>query len=100
MAAQSYEIITPVPFEETLQLRYSPETVDAEMFDILKDRLCFDVGRMYCKSVNDYSWSLFRNSVNAQSTAYTTQVAMIMTKITASDGYLATLVDQLTKADN
>lgn len=100
MAAQSYEIITPVLFEETLQLRYSPENVDAEMFDILKDRLCFDVGRMYCKSVNDYSWSLFRNSVNAQSTAYTTQVAMIMTKITASDGYLATLVDQLTKADN
>lgn len=100
MAAQSYEKITPVLFEETLQLRYSPENSDAEMFDILKDRLCFDVGRMYCKSVEDYSWSLFRNAVNNQSTAYTTQIAMIMKKINGSNGYLATLVDQLTKADN
>ena len=100
MAAQSYEKITPVLFEETLQLRYSPENADAEMFDILKDRLCFDVGRMYCKSVEDYSWSLFRNAVANQSTAYTTQIAMIMTKINGSNGYLQTLVDQLTKADD
>ena len=100
MAAQSYEIITPVLFEETLQLRYSPENSDAEMFDILKDRLCFDVGRMYCKSVNDYSWSLFRSAINNQSTAYTTQITMILPQLSSKGGMLSVLVDQLTKADN
>lgn len=100
LAAQSYEIITPELFEETLQLRYSPENADAEMFDILKDRLCFDVGRMYCKSVKDYSWSFFRSAITNQSTAYTTQIRMIMEQLNGKGGMLETLVDQLTKADD
>lgn len=100
LAAQSYLNVTPVLFEETLKLRYSPELEDAKMFDILKNTLCFDVGRTYCKSVNDYSWSIFRNCIYGHSKSYITQIKALMPAISGPNGYLQTLVDALTNADD
>ena len=97
MAANGYTEITPVLFEDALKLRYSPELEDAMMFDILRDTTCFDVGRIYCTSLDNNSWDIFRSSVSKGSTSY-------VTKIKASMKTSQTLVDQLiadlTKAGN
>ena len=97
MAANGYTEITPVLFEDALKLRYSPELEDAMMFDILRDTTCFDVGRIYCSSLDNNSWDIFRDSISKGSTSY-------VTKIKASMKTSQTLVDQLiadlTKAGN
>ena len=88
MAANGYTEITPVLFEDALKLRYSPELEDAMMFDILRDTTCFDVGRIYCTSLDNNSWDIFRASVSKGSTSY-------VTKIKASMKTSQTLVDKL-----
>jgi len=77
MAAEGYLKVTPVLFEDALKLRYSPELEDAMMFDILRSTCCFDVGRMYCKSLNDYSWATFRDTVSKGSSSYSTKIERI-----------------------
>lgn len=77
MAAQSYEEITPVLFYDALQLRYSPEVQDANTFDILRSTICFDIGRIYCTPLSNYSWNHFRNACTSGSYKYTTSVSSV-----------------------
>jgi len=96
-AAQSFTVITPVLFEDALKLRYSPELNDALMFDILRDTLCFDVGRIYCSSLDNNSWDIFRSSIAKGSTSYPTKIKAVRTK---SQTLVDTLIADLTKAGN
>ena len=95
MAAQSYMEITPVLFEDALKLRYSPELEDAMMFDILRDTLCFDVGRIYCSSLDNNSWDIYRSSIAKGSTSYATKIKAAMK---TSQTLVDALIADLTKA--
>jgi len=96
-AAQAYKIVTPVLFEDALKLRYSPELEDAMMFDILKGSICFDVGRIYCASLDNNSWDIFRDSISKGSTSYVTKIKAVRTK---SQTLVETLIADLAKAGN
>ncbi len=73
MAAQSYTEITPVLFYDALQLRYSPEVDDAITFDILRETLCFDVGRIYTTPLQNLSYSVFRDCASKGSMHFSIQ---------------------------
>lgn len=95
LAAEGYLKVTPVLFEDALKLRYSPELEDAMMFDILRATSCFDVGRMYCKSLEDYSWSTYRSTISNGSTSYSTKIKMLKQP---AQILVDTLIADLTKA--
>ena len=94
MAAQSYTEITPVLFYDALQLRYSPEVDDANTFDILRNTICFDIGRIYCTPLNNYSWNVFRNVCKNSSYGYATNVKNVKN---VAKTLLDTLIEDLKK---
>lgn len=63
MAYQSYLKITPALFEESMKLRYSDEGEDSIMYDIIRECVYIDVGRIFTTHVNNLSYSLVRNCI-------------------------------------
>ena len=47
MAFESYRVVGPVYFDTNLKLRYAPDERLAEMYDIIRAGIVFDVGRAY-----------------------------------------------------
>ncbi len=47
MASENYRSVTPAVFEVAMKVRYTDDAQVAEMFDILKNNVSFDVGQLY-----------------------------------------------------
>ncbi len=63
MAYQSYISITPALFEEAMKTRYADGSEDSRMFDIIRESVVIDLGRLLTTKLNNYSYSLFRNAL-------------------------------------
>ncbi len=46
-ASESYRQVTPALFEITLKVKYSDDAVSAEMYDLIRENLTFDIGRIF-----------------------------------------------------
>lgn len=64
MAYQSYLNITPALFEEAMKLRYADQSDDSFMFDIIRESVVIDLGRLLTTQLDNLSYSLFRTAVN------------------------------------
>ncbi len=47
LASESYRTVTPEVFESTMKVRYADGAEVAEMYDIIRDNVRFDLGRLY-----------------------------------------------------
>ena len=47
--SEGYRKTTPALFEETMKARYADATDDADMWNIIRNTACFDLGRLYAK---------------------------------------------------
>ena len=47
MASENYRSVTPAVFEVAMKVRYTDDPQCARMFDILKENVSFDVGKLY-----------------------------------------------------
>jgi len=63
MAYNSYTTVTPAIFEVTMKLKYSKEANDSQMYDIIRENVYFDMGRIFTTSVNNLSYNVFRNAI-------------------------------------
>ena len=64
MAYQSYLNITPALFEEAMKLLYADQSDDSFMFDIIRETVVIDLGRLLTNRLENLSYSLFRTAVN------------------------------------
>ena len=64
MAYQSYLNITPALFEEAMKLRYADQSSDSFMFDIIRESVVIDLGRLLTNRLDNLSYSLFRSAMN------------------------------------
>ena len=64
MAYQSYLQITPALFEEAMKLRYADQSSDSFMFDIIRETVVIDLGRLMTNRLENLSYSLFRSAMN------------------------------------
>ncbi len=64
LAYQSYLLVTPALFEESMKLRYADAGDDSMMYDIIRKSVVIDLGRLLTTQVNNLSYSIFRNAVN------------------------------------
>ena len=64
MAYQSYMLITPALFEEAMKLRYADQSDDSFMFDLIRESVVIDLGRLLTTKLNNLSYSLFRSAMN------------------------------------
>ncbi len=85
-AAEAYRTTTPAQFETTMKLKYSESDVEAEMFDIIRTTVCFDMGRMFNNDLAAITDIFFTAADNGQSWAsiskgYSKSLPKLMTKI-------------------
>ncbi len=60
-ASEGYRQVTPAIFEITLKIKYSDDATSAEMYDLIRESLSFDIGRIFSKSL--VNQSDFRNAL-------------------------------------
>ena len=62
MASQNYRSVTPAVFEVAMKVRYTDDPQVAEMFDILKENVSFDVGKLYYYPLNKVTSTVFSDT--------------------------------------
>jgi hypothetical protein len=46
-ASEGYRNVTPALFEITLKIKYVQDEISSRMYDIIRENLCFDLGRIH-----------------------------------------------------
>ena len=64
MASQAYRTVTPAVFEITMKLKYASDTTDSVMYDIIRNGISFDTGRIFCEPLDKLTFSAFREACN------------------------------------
>ncbi len=60
-ASEGYRIVTPAVFELSLKTRYVDDPVSATMYDIVRENIVYDIGRLF--STDLIGQSTFRNAL-------------------------------------
>lgn len=71
MASESYRQVTPAVFETAMKLKYSAGENDSRMYDLIRDTIQIDLGRIFTTPLKNISYSPFRNACNNGSTNWT-----------------------------
>ncbi len=63
LASESYRTVSPALFETALKVKYAADDGTAEMYDILRATVTFDIGRIFNDSMSSLTYSMFRNAL-------------------------------------
>lgn len=74
LASESYRSTTPALFENDFKCRYSQDAEASEMFDMLRENVIYDVGRVFSAQFN-HPYNLVRSTVNTGTSWATTAKA-------------------------
>ncbi len=91
LASESYKRVVPALFEVALKVKYSMDTEDAKMYDILRSGVVFDLGRIFNDSLGAETYSLFRNALLANTNTWASTCAK---KVPALDKKLEKLFEK------
>ena len=92
MGSESYRQVTPAVFETAMKLKYSAGEDDSRMYDLVRDTIQFDLGRIFTTPLKNISYSPFRNACNNGQTNWVSIIkaeAKVMQK--ALDGIVTSL---------
>ena len=53
LAQKSYELVTPAVFESAMKIKYAHDNDASAMYDILRENVRFDLGRLYSSQIGD-----------------------------------------------
>ena len=67
-ASEGYRQVTPALFEITLKTKYSDDPVSAEMYDLIRENVTFDIGRIFASQL--IPQSDFRNAIANNQSAW------------------------------
>ena len=62
MASESYRQVTPAVFETAMKLKYASDEIDSRMYDLIRDTIQIDLGRIFTTPLKNVSWEPFRNA--------------------------------------
>lgn len=62
MGSENYRSVTPAVFEVAMKVRYTDDPQVAKMFDILKENVSFDVGKLYYYSMEKLTIKIFSDT--------------------------------------
>lgn len=75
MGSEGYRQLTPALFETTMKVKYASDELTSEVYDIIRASVSFDLGRMFASSLNNFTYSTFRNSCNANNGTFSSLYA-------------------------
>lgn len=79
-AYEAYEITTPAVFEITMKIRFAKDSETAKMYDMIRDGVTFDLGRIYGLTMNNLTQSIYRNAMENR-TPWTSRKAVYSSQI-------------------
>lgn len=63
LGSEAYRTVSPALFETALKVKYAGDDATSEMYDIIRDGVVFDIGRIFNDSMNSLTYSLFRGAL-------------------------------------
>ena len=63
LASASYREVSPALFEVAMKVKYTTDDDSARMFDIIRDTVMFDFGRVFTDNLESLTFNMFRDSV-------------------------------------
>lgn len=88
MASEGYHTVTPVVFEVALKARYSDDSADAMMFDILRETVVMEIGLVFSDQIGGIPSKALFTLVNNKSSDWMSYMKSYEKKI---DNYLKAL---------
>ena len=73
LASESYRRISPAVFEQSMKLKYAKDDVTSQMYDLIREGISFDLGRVFSsvfenKPIHLYKKSIVNDNTNWAST--------------------------------
>ncbi len=62
MASASHRSVIPAVFEVTMKVRYTDDPQASRMYDILRENISFDAGRLFCDMLGKSTANVFTNT--------------------------------------
>ncbi len=62
MGSANHRTVTPAVFEVAMKVRYTDDPQAANMYDILRENISFDIGRIYASTFGNGTANIFRNT--------------------------------------
>ncbi len=83
LAAEGYRLVTPALFEVSMKYKYTSDNEAARMYDIIREGVSIDIGRIFCTELQNFTYSTFRNAcVNNQANSWASVYKMADRKMT------------------
>lgn len=76
LAADSYRLVTPQVFESAMKVKYASDNKASAMYDILRENVRFDLGRLYSSNIGDV-YKTMRTQVFNNSKTFASQYKTI-----------------------
>ena len=70
MASEAYRKTTPALYEQTMQTRYAKDDITAQMYDICRENIVFDLGRIFGATMNNLTQTKYRGLIESGSSAW------------------------------
>ncbi len=67
LGSEGYRQVTPMLFENAMKVKYATNNATAEMYDLIRDSVDIDLGRIFCTTFKDYTCQIFRGAVKNNS---------------------------------
>lgn len=77
LASESYRRVTPALFETTMKVKYAGDETAAQMYDLIRESVSFDLGRLFYDSLANATVSYFRNNIKDNRTDIAAQHAAV-----------------------
>ncbi len=74
LGSANHRTVTPAVFEVAMKIRYTDDPQAANMYDILRENISFDIGRLYASTFNNWTANVFRTSARDNPAGYLTKV--------------------------
>ena len=91
MGSENYRSVTPAVFEVAMKVRYTDDPQTSQVFDILKEGVSFDFGKLYGDAFSDTTSNLFKD------TAMSGNPTGLLGKIKASQRILESTIKEIMK---
>lgn len=63
LGSEAYRTVSPALFETALKVKYADDEDTSDMYDIIRAGVVFDIARIFCNSMDNMSFSMFRTSL-------------------------------------
>lgn len=71
LASEGYRQVTPALFEVAMKTRYSSDDISSRMYDVVRENVTFDLGRIFNESLGKIPNATLRGMVDADTSTWT-----------------------------